>query len=85
MSGKGKLCDPATKTIALNRGSFLRPNTVAFQKLESIPGRDVIPTEQQALIPEEFVLPAKSHTGVPTHNFVTYSGVGPENSKILRI
>jgi hypothetical protein len=81
MSGKGKLCDPATKTIAFNKGSFLKPNTVAFQKFESIPGRGVIPPELQALIPENFVLPAQSHTAVPTHNLVTYSGVGPENSK----
>ena len=77
MSGKAR----KQILIQFNKGTMLKPETVAFKKFESIPSVNSIPTDQQTLIPETFVLPRNSHIAAPSQNLVTYLGIGPAKAK----
>lgn len=79
MSGKAL----GLKLIRFNKGSIIRPETVAFNKFEPIPGVNSIPVKQQSLIPQTFVLPQKSDIATPSIYLVTYLGTGPANSKTI--
>jgi hypothetical protein len=68
-------------TITFNKGTYLKPNTVAFKQYENIPGINSIPKDQQSLIPNVFVLPQKDSTNLSTDNIVTYLGEGSSHAR----
>jgi hypothetical protein len=65
---------PTTKTITFHKGTILYPDTVSFAPNDSIPGKDVIPLEIQAAIPENYVIPKRSIQKNTSTFLLTYSG-----------